>query len=179
MNKFCVLREDEGKIYFGSNTKNFKGADKSRKIYMQEESNNDGEIIFNNFDQMNKERELNEDMICAYGNAFIDEAAIISGGGYEEENKCGQIFILNLNHVNLKSALRFMADCCSFLCAVGIWGILEDVLRILSDDDHYVKLYYYLIFTILCTSITCTFNLYLSKHEHKRDYMCEDSECHV
>ncbi|ANQ08575.1 Uncharacterized protein PCOAH_00028840 [Plasmodium coatneyi] len=61
--------------------------------------------------------------------------------------------------------------------AEGLWGILEDVLRILSDDDHYVKLYYYLICTILFTSFTCTFNLYLSKRERKNGYMCEDMEC--
>ncbi|GAB66791.1 hypothetical protein PCYB_101410, partial [Plasmodium cynomolgi strain B] len=178
MNEFCVIRKDEEKIYFGSNSKDFTGSDKSTKIYIQEESNNDDEVIFNNIDEIHEEKELNEDIICVYGNAFKNEKAIISGAGYDAGDKCAQVCILNLNEVNLKSVLRFMADCCSFLCAVGIWGILEDVLRILSDDDYYVKLYYYLIFTILFTSFTCTFNLYLSKREQKSGYMCEDLECH-
>ncbi|CAA9988559.1 conserved Plasmodium protein, unknown function [Plasmodium knowlesi strain H] len=178
MNEFCVLRKDEGKILFGNTSRDFTGSDKSTKIYIHEESNNDVELTFNNLDEIHGERELNEDIICVYGNSFKDEEEIISGKGeYNVEDKCGQFGILNFNQVNIKSMLRFMADCCSFLCAVGIWGILEDVLRILSDDDNYVKLYYYLIFTILFTSFTCTFNLYLSKRAQKSVYMCEDLEC--
>ncbi|EUD68397.1 hypothetical protein C922_01417 [Plasmodium inui San Antonio 1] len=164
------------KYTLGSNS-DFTGSDKSTEIYIQEESNNDDEIIFNNLDKIHEERELDEDIICVYGNAFKNEEEIISGGGYNAEDKCVQVCILNLNQVKLKSVLRFIADCCSFLCAVGIWGILEEVLRILSDDNHYVKLYYYIICTILFTSFACTFNLYLLKREQKSGYMCEDLEC--
>ncbi|GAW81283.1 hypothetical protein, conserved [Plasmodium gonderi] len=179
MNEFCVIRNDDEGIYFASNSKDFTGSDKSTKICTQEESNNDDIIIFNNFDGIREEKELNENIICVYGNTFKKTQRIINDEGYVVNERCKSAYILKINEINLKYILRVTADCCSFLCAVGIWGILEDILRILSNENFYAKLYYYIIFTILFMSFTCSFNLYLSKSEQRSGYNCEDMESHV
>ncbi|SBT71605.1 conserved Plasmodium protein, unknown function [Plasmodium malariae] len=177
MNEFYVSNENDEKKYFEKNSNYISEENKSVKIYVQEEQKNDDDddIISNNFDGLNKKRE-NENIKWVFENNLQNPVRDSSDKSYNgnEEDPTSSFF--NINEFNVKVILRFLVDCCSFLCAVGIWGVLDEILIILSKENIYIKFYYYLIFTILFTSFMCSFNLYISKYEYRNNFIYNDLE---
>ncbi|SCM23434.1 conserved Plasmodium protein, unknown function [Plasmodium chabaudi adami] len=86
------------------------------------------------------------------------------------------IRISNTTRIDYKCIFRYAAECSSFLCAVGMWGILEDIFRILSKDDCYIMFYYYFCFAIIFASLTFAFNLYFNESEDVNKYAFSDLE---
>lgn len=52
---------------------------------------------------------------------------------------------------------RLVADCISFVCAVSIWGILDSVVIIVSEDNVVSKFLLYTIATLVSSIMTLTF----------------------
>ncbi|SBS84193.1 hypothetical protein POVCU2_0024890 [Plasmodium ovale curtisi] len=177
MSKFCEPSKNDKEKYCKKNFTDFTVSNKSTRIYIQEDlSKDDDGRDSDHLDGIN-DKLMNADMGCMFGNVLKRrEKDINSDVCSNVIESCTNNSFFKINKINVKIILRYIADCCSFLCAVGIWGVLEDILRILSKENYYVKLYYYLIFTILFTSFTCSFNLYLSKNEHESNCICNDLE---
>ncbi|VWU48461.1 conserved protein, unknown function [Hepatocystis sp. ex Piliocolobus tephrosceles] len=82
-------------------------------------------------------------------------------------------FFMNNNN-NVPFLLRLIADFSSFLCAVGVWGMLESLILVLSKENYVIKLYYYVIFTIVFLSFTSSFYLYFKKSKNNKKYILND-----
>ncbi|CAD2088924.1 conserved Plasmodium protein, unknown function [Plasmodium vinckei lentum] len=86
------------------------------------------------------------------------------------------IRISNTIRIDYKCIFRYAAECSSFLCAVAMWGVLEDIFRILSEDDHYIMFYFYFCFAIIFASLSFACNLYFNESNDANKYPFNDLE---
>ncbi|CRH00390.1 conserved Plasmodium protein, unknown function [Plasmodium relictum] len=174
MNKTCEFNKNDKKIYFRRNSREFNGSNESTETCFQEElCNDDGTVIIN----VEIEKKDGDTNYLSENN--LKELKDISG-----ESQCtNEEFIYNcfcnINKLSIKCVLRFFADCFSFICAVCIWGILDDIFILMAKDNIHAKLYYYLIFTVIFATITCSFNFYFSKCASKNNFIYDDVESKV
>ncbi|CRG93043.1 conserved Plasmodium protein, unknown function [Plasmodium gallinaceum] len=171
MSKTCELNNNV-KIYIRSNSRDFNGSDESTEICIQEEFDIDNGTIIN-VDEIEENvkdlKFLGEDSPKKLKKDINDESYCVNE---EFIYNC----FCNINELSIKCILRFMADCFSFICAVCIWGILDDIFILMSKDNNFAKLYYYLIFTIIFAAITCSFNYYFSKCARKNNFIYDNIE---
>ncbi|KEG03736.1 conserved Plasmodium protein, unknown function [Plasmodium vinckei vinckei] len=86
------------------------------------------------------------------------------------------IQISNSIQIYYKSIFRYAAECSSFLCAVGMWGVLEDIFRILSEDDTYIMFYYYFFFALIFASLALACNLCFNESDNVNKCAFNDLE---
>ncbi|SOV11915.1 conserved Plasmodium protein, unknown function [Plasmodium sp. gorilla clade G2] len=172
MNDYCEYKKNNKKKKFRKKSEIFNESNGTNDTYAAEELSYDEETIVINFNEV---IENVEDI--RYSNEHenvIDKD--LQDNLYDRDNIFLNICLCHFENMNSKVVLRFLADCSSFICAVCLWGVLDDIFHIISNNSYYIKLFYYFLFSIIFTILMCAVNIYSSKYTHRNNCIYNENE---
>ncbi|EAA15581.1 hypothetical protein [Plasmodium yoelii yoelii] len=133
-------------------------------------------IIYDDATDINSRQGINDITIRKEFDFIFEEKIDNIVNTNKNDNNNNNKNISNMIKIDYKSIFRYAAESSSFLCAVGMWGTLEDIFRLLSKGNSYIMFFYYLFFAIIFASLTCAFNLYFNDSNDINKYTFSDLE---
>ncbi|CDO63152.1 conserved Plasmodium protein, unknown function [Plasmodium reichenowi] len=175
MNDYCEFNKNNKKKKFRRTSEKFNETNGTSDTYSAEELCYDEETIVINFNEI---KENGEDIRYSKEHENVIEKNL-QDNLYDRVHIFSNIFLCNFENMNSKVVLRLFADCSSLICAVCIWGILDDIFLMISNNSIYIKLFYYFLFSIIFTILMCAVNIYTSKYTHRNNCIYNENESQI